>query len=152
MTRFVGSPAISPTMRNLLLALLLVCPTAWADSWVGIVNGPSWHATSDPLNWRTFGVGIGYSHGSWTGAIGSYKNSNYDRSIYLGVQYLHPLGEHWVYGGELAIVTGYIQGWVIPIPVSQIGYRMGNGILLIGVIPPSGVSPAVINAQLQFNL
>ncbi len=137
-------------MKALALALLLVCPTAWADSWVGIVNGPSWHATSDPLNWRTFGAGIGYNHDSWTGAIGSYENSNHAHSNYLGLQWLQ--GRQWVYGGSLILATAYPYGRVTPIPLLDIGYRVGNSVLVFGIVPPTHFGPAVINAQLQFNL
>jgi hypothetical protein len=136
-------------MRNLLLTLLLVCPVAHADSWVAVVNGPSWHATSDALNWRTFGAGMGYSRGSYTVAIGGYDNSNHRHSTYLALQWLQ--GRQWVYGGTLALTTGYPFGRIMPIPLVDIGYRIGSGTLVFGVVPPNHWSPAVVNAQFQVN-
>jgi hypothetical protein len=147
----VTSIASSPTMHNLLLALLLIAPVAHADSWVAVVNGPTWHATSKALNWRTLGAGIGHSYGPWTIAVGGYDNSDHRHSAYVGIQWVHPLSGQWVYGGELALATGYGYGRLTPIPLGEIGYRMGPSTLVFGIVPRTPYNPALVNAQLQVN-
>jgi len=125
--------------------------SAEGDTWLG-VNGLSYHFARD-RGYNERNSGLGFEHhitDNWAVAGGSYKNSYFRRSNYMGAVYTPwhygtPDGLKASIGGALWFVSGYEEN-PVPIPFGVVALehkRVGMNI---------GVSPVVVMFQLKFKL
>lgn len=143
-------------MKYLLALILLLATTpAWADTWISASLGSYHFDRSVDHQEHNWGWGLEQSITPTIDfVLGSYNNSIYDRSHYIGIDYL-PLQYN---GVKLGVVTGMVDGYkanngnYAPMiaPIVEYEYkRVGFNLLFI---PPLEGASGLIGFQVKFKI
>jgi hypothetical protein len=122
---------------------------AEGDTW-GVLTLASRHADREkPYNERNFGAGLEYEHtDDYRTILGTYRNSFYRRSVYVGGTYKVFASERgWWMGGTWLMVSGYETGKFSPIAFPAAGYEGRSFGINFGPI-----LPAVVGLQVKFKI
>lgn len=103
-----------------------------------------------PWNEVNPGIGIEYNLGDhWHLSAGTYKNSIYRQSFYVGGGVETNGGKNYGLGADIGAITGY-EIPVTPsiVPYLRLGKRDGAfNVKILGIPPIKGLTPAVLAVQ-----
>lgn len=144
-------------MKYVLAFLALVLPgLAFADTWIDFSVSSYHFDRSVDHQERNWGIGLEQSITKEVNfVIGSYNNSEYLRSHYIGISYL-PLQYN---GVKLGFVAGMVDGYPNlqnghygPLAAPLLSYEYGKVGFNIIVIPPVDKTIGVIGMQIKFKV